>query len=131
MRSNPVDRLRKLGAAVMVAAYALGVLAPAVAFARADRASIVHVLSESHDGMLILHFHEGGSNHHDQQPAKSGSGPVHHCCGVVSMPGLAPMAAVVILAPQTTQALLPPTEAFHDGCSAARLERPPNSSLTA
>jgi hypothetical protein len=32
MRTSPLDGWRRLGAAMMVMAYALGVLAPAVAF---------------------------------------------------------------------------------------------------
>lgn len=43
---------------MMMVAYALGVFAPAVAFARADRDAIIHVLSESHDGMITVHFHD-------------------------------------------------------------------------
>ena len=72
---------------MMVVAYGLGVLAPAVAFARADRASIVHVLSEAHDGMLILHFHEDDADH-QELPAKPGTPLVHHCCGVIPLQGL-------------------------------------------
>jgi hypothetical protein len=63
MRTTLMNRLRRLGAAMMIMAYALGVVTPTVAFAYADQASIVHVLNESHGGMLVLHFHDhdGGS----------------------------------------------------------------------
>jgi hypothetical protein len=110
----------------MVAAYALGVLAPAVAFARADRASIIHVLSEAHDGMLILHFHEDDGDRHDH-PAKSGSGPAHHCCGVTSLPGLEPEAAISILPPEAKTTLRLPAEQVLSSRGAARLDRPPKS----
>jgi hypothetical protein len=66
MPTNLFNEPRRLGAAMMVVAYALGVLAPAVKFARADRASVEHVLSETHGGMLLLHFHDRGSDRHDR-----------------------------------------------------------------
>ena len=114
----------------MVAAYALGVLAPTVAFAHADHASIIHVLSESHGGMLILHFHDDGGDRHEH-PSKSSSDPVHHCCGVISHPGLEPSSDILILAPQTTTVLLPPADHMRAGCDVSSLERPPKFSLTA
>jgi hypothetical protein len=130
MRTSIVkNRLRRLGAALMVAAYAVGVLMPAVAFASADRSSIIHVLGEAHGGMLILHFHEDDGDH--QHTAKPGSGPVHHCCGVTSLPGLEPEAAVSILPPETVTALRLPAEQMLSGQGAARLDRPPKISLTA
>ena len=127
MRPNLVkNRLRRLGAALIVAAYALGVLTPAVAFARADHASIMHVTSESHGGTLNLHFHEGYGDHH-QHPAKPGSGAVHHCCGVTSVLGLEPEAAFAILLPETATAQSLPAEQVLSGRGAARLDRPPKS----
>jgi hypothetical protein len=115
---------------MMVAAYALGVLGPAVAFAHADHAAIMHVLGESHGGVLTLHFHEDDGDHHDH-PAKPGSGPTHHCCGVVSLPGLEPSAVASIMPPQAMTALLPPAASSLSGCDTARLERPPRPLLTA
>jgi hypothetical protein len=76
MRTNPQDKLRRLGATVMVVAYALCVFAPAAAFAQADRESIEHVLSESRGGMLVLHFHEHNSDRRDH-PLQRGAGPPH------------------------------------------------------
>jgi len=39
MRTYPIKSLR-LGAALIAVAYVLGILAPAIGFARADRASV-------------------------------------------------------------------------------------------
>jgi hypothetical protein len=130
MRGNIGNRLRRLRAAMIVVAYALGVLTPTVAFARADRDAIVHVLSESPGGMITVHFHDDDGDRHDH-PVKPGAGPSHHCCGVVSLPGLEPSPAVAILPPQTTTAVLPTSEPLLSGRVAARLERPPKSLLTA
>jgi hypothetical protein len=69
-------RLLRWGTAALVAIYALGILFPAVAFARADAASVIHVLSESHGGFLTLHFHDVGRDHdHSKKP-----GHAHQCC---------------------------------------------------
>ena len=115
---------------MMVVAYALGVFAPAVAFARADRDAIIHVLSESHDGTITVHFHDDDSDRQDH-PAKPGDNPSHHCCGVVSLAGLEPSPTVALLPPQTAKAFLLSSEPSLYGCDAARLERPPNPFLTA
>jgi hypothetical protein len=112
---------------MMVMAYALGVVTPTVAFAYADHASIVHVLSESHGGMLVLHFHDHDGDRQDH-PVKSGAGAAHHCCGCISLSGLEPPAAVAIMPPQTTMAPLPPPTPSLSGCGAARLDRPPKPS---
>jgi hypothetical protein len=122
--------LRRWGATLVVVAYAFAVLAPTVAFARADHASIVHVLSESHGGMLILHFHDDDGDRHEH-PVKSGSGPVHHCCGVISLPGLEPSLIISIQPPQATTVLLPSSEPSRSGCGSSRLERPPRPLPTA
>jgi hypothetical protein len=127
MRGRLARNLRRWSATLVVAAYAFGVLAPTVVFAHADHASIVHVLSESHGGMLNLHFHDDDGNRHEH-PAKPGSGPLHHCCGVVSLPGLEPSPAISIQPPQAMTALRPSSEHPRSGCDAARLERPPRLS---
>jgi hypothetical protein len=121
-----MNRARRLGATLMVAAYAFCLFAPTVAFAYAGRASILHVLGESHGGMLVLHFH-GGQDHRNH-PAKQGQDTVHHCCGVISLPGLEPEAVASIIPPQAAVVLLPPPESVLSGCGAARLERPPRLS---
>jgi len=130
MRSRLSQDLKRWGAALVVMAYAFGVLAPAVAFARADHAAIMHVLSESHGGALTLHFHDDSGDHRDH-PAKPGSGPAHHCCGLVWLPGLEPSAAVSITPPQAMTAPRPPVESILAGCDAVRLERPPRPLQTA
>ena len=59
--------LRRCAAAALVAAYAVGVLAPAAAFALGHGSSIVHVLAEHHAGQFTLHVHDD-DNDNSQQP---------------------------------------------------------------
>jgi hypothetical protein len=117
---------------LLVAAYAFGVLGPTVAFARADSASIVHVLSEAHGGMLTLHvhndhIHDDGDRH--DHPAKGGSNLAHHCCGVIAFPGLQPANDISILRPLLTRTLFALTEPSLSGGGLARLDRPPRYPL--
>jgi hypothetical protein len=132
MRIGTTRTLRRWGAALLVAAYALGILGPAVAFARADSASIVHVLSEAHGGMLTLHvhndhIHDDGERH--DHSTKGGSNLAHHCCGVIAFPGLQPADDISILRPVLTRTLFALTELSLPSSGVARLDRPPRYSL--
>lgn len=131
MRIGLTRRLRRWGAALLVAAYAFGILGPTVAFARADSASIVHVLSEAHGGMLNLHVHNDHVHHdgrHDHS-TKGGSNLAHHCCGVIAFPGLQPADDISILRPVLTRTLFALTEPSLSGDGLARLDRPPRHPL--
>ena len=132
MRIGTTRTLRRWGATLLVAAYAFGILGPAVAFARADCASIVHVLSEAHGGMLTLHVHHGhvhdNGERHDHS-TKGGSNPAHHCCGVIAFPGLQPAYNISIFRPMLTRTPFALTELSLPGSAAARLDRPPRYSL--
>jgi hypothetical protein len=120
-------RFRRWGTAVLVAIYALGLLGPAVAFARADAASVIHVLSESHGGFLTLHFHHDGSDH--GQSRKPGSGHAHQCCGVTSISGLGPSVHVHLMPLTLASAVVWPDEQQVYGRNLDRLDRPPRFSL--
>jgi hypothetical protein len=137
MRIGLTRRLRRWGAALLVAAYAFGVLGPTVAFAHADAASIVHVLSEAHGGMLTLHVHNENVHdahvHHDGErhdhSTKGGSNLAHHCCGVIAFPGLQPASDISILRPQLTRTLFALTAPSLSGAGLTRLDRPPRYPL--
>src|SRR5713226_3406278 len=88
-------KLRRWGTALLAAAYAFGLLGPAVAFANADRGAIFHVLDEVHGGTLTLHFHHDTDRH--DQSGKAGSKLVHHCCGVNTLPGLEPCSTLAVV----------------------------------
>src|SRR5262249_24060428 len=100
MRHRPTRTLRRWAAALLVAAYAFGALAPAIAFARADRDAVAHVLSETPCGTLTLHFHGDEERHED-----SGHGGKlgHHCCGIVSLVGIEPANGRAIIQPMMTR----------------------------
>ncbi|MFX5994749.1 hypothetical protein ABTF10_18890, partial [Acinetobacter baumannii] len=50
-------QVRGWAAAILVAAYAFGILAPSLAFSFDNHTSIIHSLTEIHSGMLMLHAH--------------------------------------------------------------------------
>ena len=123
MHHSLTKTLRRWGTALLVAAYALGVLGPAVAFAYADRAAITHVLNETHGGTLIPHFHHDGDRHDDS--GKAGSKFAHHCCGVTALVGLEPAAGLVALQPAAKWTRLGLVSQSVSGLGAFRLDRPP------
>jgi hypothetical protein len=126
MLTRLTDGFQRWGSAALVAVYALGILGPAVAFAHADAASVIHVLSESHGGFLTLHFHH--DDHHDRSK-KSGSGPAHHCCGVISVSGLEPGADISLIPLALASTVTWPAEQQVSDCNLDRLDRPPRCSL--
>jgi hypothetical protein len=79
-------QVRLWAASFLVASYAFGLLAPAIAFSFDRDASIIHSLEEAHGGLLLLHVH-----HDDRDQTKSSQqGPHvgHHCCGVFALQAL-------------------------------------------
>ena len=120
-------RLRRWGTALLAVAYAFGLLGPAAAFANADRAAIVHVLDEAHGGMLTLHFHHERDRH--DHSGKTGSKLLHQCCGVNTVPGLAPEPTFGIISPRVMRTGSLPTPPAPASRDAGRLDRPPRSLL--
>jgi len=119
--------VRYRAAALLATIYAFGILAPAIAFAHADRTSIVHVLTETHGGTLTPHFHH--DEEQQEHSGKTGSKAAHHCCGVISLPGLEPSATLSVVQPTLTKILFPCSEPGLSGCGSARLDRPPRRPL--
>ena len=120
-------RVRSWVVTIVVAAYAFGILGPALAFSLQNNASIVHSLTEGHGGFLILHLHHDETDH--QVPGKQGSHVGHHCCGVFALAGLSAFPAA--FSPVGGYPALVRTEP-KDGHAIrrpARLDRPPRTIL--
>ena len=120
-------RFQRWGTAVLVAVYAFGILGPAVAFAHADAASVIHVLSEAHGGFLTLHFHKDDGD--QDQSKKSDAGQTHHCCGVVSISGLESSAGIFFIPLTLASAIALPAEQRVSDRTLDRLDRPPRDLL--
>src|SRR6266849_1462103 len=108
--------LRRWAATALVAAYAVGVLAPAAAFALGHGSSIVHVLAEHHAGQFTLHVHDDDNDNSQQPSDNTTRGEGHHCCGVVSLPGLVPSPAVSFHQPASASVAPALTEDNLSGC---------------
>jgi hypothetical protein len=120
-------RLRIWSAGILVAAYALAVLAPSLAFSLDSEVSIIHSLTEAHGGLLIPHYHHDDAIHHKNSGQDVPAG-AHHCCGVLAPPGLLPPTDVSI-ADQICVSLVPSVpQDHHAGCGPSRLDRPPRLS---
>ena len=79
-------RIRIWVATLVAAAYAFGVLGPALAFSLERDVSIIHSLTESHGGSIILHVHHDDTDH--GAPGKQGPHAGHQCCGVFTIAAL-------------------------------------------
>lgn len=127
MLTSVTNKVRGWAAAMLVAAYAFGVLAPSMVFSFNSNASIIHSLTEVHGDMLVLHFHpygDDGKGSDRQSPTG-----VHHCCGVVAVPGLPPPIEVSIVAPICASLVPSLPQDRHAGCGPVTLDRPPRPSL--
>src|SRR5437588_5710891 len=114
---------RGWAAGILVAAYAVGVLAPSLAFSFDKDASIVHSLTEVHGGLLMPHVHHDIDDHkNSEQPAPSGG---HHCCGVLALPGLPPPADISVADQICISLVSAVPQDHHAACGPARLDRPP------
>jgi hypothetical protein len=98
-----------------------------VAFARADAASVIHVLSESHGGFLTLHFHNDADDHDHSK--KTDDGHPHHCCGVTSIFGLEPGAGTSLIELPTATTIEWRSEYRVSDFNLDRLDRPPRDFL--
>jgi hypothetical protein len=116
-------QVRSWAACILVAAYALGVLVPSLAFSFDSDASIVHSLTEIHGGLLMPHLHHDHGEHKNSNERDRISG--HHCCGVIALPGVPPPTDIYV-ADQICMLLVAAVpQDDHAACGPARLDRPP------
>src|SRR6516225_11215456 len=118
-----MHRVRLWATSLLVAAYAFGALAPALAFSFDRDASIVHSLVEAHGGVLLLHIH-----HDDKDQPKSGQERPHvdhHCCGVFALQALSPLSATFSLDKPCRTLIRAEPQDHRPVCERSRLDRPP------
>ena len=125
MSVSQARRVRNWVVTIVVAAYALVILAPTLAFSLENNVSIVHSMTEGHGGFLFLHLHHDDADH--QLPDKQGPHVGHHCCGGFALAGLS--ASDAVLDSNEGCAALVRAEP-KDQCSLrrpGRLDRPPRN----
>jgi len=116
-------RLRNWAATILVAAYVFGVLAPSLAFSFDSDASIIHSLTEVHGGLLAPHLHHDHDDH--KNSGQRAPGGVHHCCGVLALPGLPPPTDITV-ADEICSSLVSTVPQDHQAaCGPVRPDRPP------
>jgi hypothetical protein len=129
---------RKRAAAILVALYALCLVAPAAAFAFSESPPTALCLSQTdnHQGigesrLHESHVHQDGMDHHKSSPEKSNFGGDDHpgnCCGLFCVTAIAPPAlGVTALHPMQASAVVLPAAESLFGRSSSRIDRPPRT----
>jgi hypothetical protein len=111
---------RRKAGALVVALYALCLLAPVTAIAATDGSVPVHCLGEY--GEAALH-HDAGTSH--QAPADHDHGQDEKCCGLFGVTALAPDFQVVAVRLTQSSTLTMPHAASLFGSRGQRIDRPP------
>jgi hypothetical protein len=102
-------------ASLLVALYALCLLAPATAFALGDAARAAHCLTDNHHGATRGHVHQdkagkahvhpdGTSHQHSKAPSDDGKAASSDCCGLFCLSAL-PAASADLIGALTSQTL--------------------------
>lgn len=135
------SKWRERAAAIVVALYALCLVAPTAAFAFSDDLMPAHCLSlaDDHPGAAELavaesHTYQDGINHHKSSDSKSSPGDADHpgnCCGLFCLTAIAPPAFSIAetRVVQVSVVALPAAESLF-GRSASRIDRPPRALLS-
>ena len=129
---------RKRAAAILVALYALCLVAPAAAFAFNESSATALYLSLTDDhrsmgesGLGESHVHQDGMDHHKSSPDKSNFGGDDHpgnCCGLFCITAIVPPAlGVTALHPMQASAVVLPVAESLFGRSSNRIDRPPRT----
>jgi hypothetical protein len=121
-------RLR--AASVLVALYAVCVLAPAAAFAFGDGSGAAHCLTDENHGLGKPHVHQDGTAHKHSDDADDQKSPAGKCCGLVCLSALAPADDLTLNQPIRFATVLSLVEDGIPGRVPDRLYRPPISLLS-
>jgi hypothetical protein len=125
------SKWRKRAAAILVAFYALCLVAPVTAFAFSDGSMPAHCLTDDHHDMGVAHDHQDGADHDKSGPGDDYHGQAGKCCGLFCLSAVAPsvfdvVGARLLLA---TDVVMPAAESLF-GRSSSRIDRPPRSLLS-
>lgn len=118
---------RRRAAHLVIALYALCVIAPAASLAFSDAASAAHCLAGDHHGVVKAHVHSDGASHEHSDTAKNNGGEPADCCGLFCVPAVAPLFATAIAAPILTSKVSVTAGNSLLGRGPDRIDRPPKS----
>jgi hypothetical protein len=127
------SKWRSRAAALLVALYALCVVAPVAAFAASDGAMPAHCLTDDDHAMAATgesHDHHDGAGHQHPGPTHDDHDSLAKCCGLFGVTAIAP-AFETVATPmvQASDVAMPAAESL-SGRSAGRIDRPPRSLLS-
>jgi hypothetical protein len=120
---------RQRAAAVLVAVYALCLVAPVTAFAFSDVSAPCLALTDDHHGIGESHHHQHGVD--QQKSSHDGDNHPGKCCGLFCVTAIAPPAfGVAEMQLVQASAVAMPAVAYLSGRNASRIDRPPRSVLS-
>jgi hypothetical protein len=112
---------------MLVAVYALCVVAPAAALALADAATAVHCLTGDHHSVAKVHVHADGASHQHSGDRDHKSGQPGNCCGLFCVSGIAQVFDVTLYSPAPLSEVPVLVVQSISGRSSDRIDRPPRS----
>ncbi len=126
----PTKRLRHRAATLLVALYAICLLAPSAAFARVDAPRQAHCLTQADHGLAKAHVHHDGAGHEHPQKSDDEKDQLKNCCGLFCLSALTPAIDLVIGQAPVGSALVATLEDAIARAAPDRLDRPPISLLS-
>lgn len=119
-------RWRTRAAILLVAAYALCLVAPTAVFAFSNAPGAAHCMTDDHHGLVSSPLHKhGGATHHHQNNGDDEH--VGKCCGLFCLSAVSPD-TIFVAAPQVHAAVVAmPRPDTLNGRGADRIDRPPRS----
>lgn len=124
------SKWRRHAATLLVALYALCVVAPVAAFAMSDDSMPARCLTADDHGMVASHDDQDRADHQKSSPGDDDHGYPGKCCGLFSVSAIAPAFDFVTLHVVPALDVAMPTAESLFGRSSSRIDRPPRSLLS-
>jgi len=130
MLSLLTSKWRWRAASVLVAVYALCLLAPAAVMAISGGAAAAHCLTDDHHALAKIHVHHDRSSHSHSNPNADDHGQSGQCCGLFCLSAIAPAFEQVVAASFAAPDIAVVVTDSLFGRASDRIDRPPRSPLS-
>ena len=117
-------------ASLLVALYALCLIAPTAVLAFSGPSGPAPCLTEDHHGLGTVHVHQDGSPHHHQDNGDDDHNQPGKCCGLFCVSAIAPDVGFIAGAQPLVAAVASRLATALSGRGSDRIDRPPRSNLS-